>query len=486
MLIAASTPSNPIVALLVGGLLFLAGRPIIKRTADSEGGNAWLVKVMTASLVLHLLAAPGQIFVVDHFYHGIADWIRYDTQGGILAPEFRHFDFSTANANLRGIVNDGSVSIAAGIVMAIVGNNQLASFFVFAWLSFLGTTYFYRAFRITFPQCAEAQRRYALMIFFLPSIIFWTADVSKEAIMISSLGIITLGTAKVLKRQRGGFVLIVIGASVGFLIRPNELVVIMAAFSVALFMRPGEKRAGSGLKRVGGLLLMSAILVASVVFTIKYLFHGGSVSLSSTATDNSGTGAGFGSSGVPHSTNPLLIWENAYSILFDPLPINAVGTGEYVASLENMVIIGLFIWSWRNFRISIRAAFAQPYIMMCLVYCVGFIYAFASLDNLGLIARERTLLFPYLLVLLCIPRTPKGKIPEYDWEYKRKMRKLRKQNPQMVTDVIARNRGRKPSGETVVRGPVVPLGWAERQAKAQAATTGSSLDGAGSAPDPPD
>ena len=46
--------------------------------------------------------------------------------------------------------------------------------------------------------------------------------------------------------------------------------------------------------------------------------------------------------------------------------------------------------------------------MMCTIYSVLFVYAFAALGNLGLIARERTLLFPFFLVLLCIPRTPKG------------------------------------------------------------------------------
>ena len=39
------------------------------------------------------------------------------------------------------------------------------------------------------------------MLFFLPSVIFWTADVSKEAIMMLSLGVMAYGAAKVLVRR---------------------------------------------------------------------------------------------------------------------------------------------------------------------------------------------------------------------------------------------------------------------------------------------
>ena len=203
MIALVHTPSNPIVALLIALILFGISRPIIRRVAIAEA-NPWLVRIMTASLILHLLAAPAQIFVVNHFYHGVADWLRYDKQGSILGPEFRSFNFSFANANVRGIVNDGSVSIATGIVMAIVGVNQLGTFLVFSWLAFLGTIMFYRAFTLTFPGAYAGHRRYAIMLFFLPSMIFWTADVSKEAIMLLSLGLVAYGAAKVLVRRREG------------------------------------------------------------------------------------------------------------------------------------------------------------------------------------------------------------------------------------------------------------------------------------------
>ena len=184
-------------------VLFGLGRLIIKRVAYAEGSE-WLVRIMTIGLILHLLAAPAQIFVVQHVYHGIADWTRYTHQGAILAPNFHHFDFTLAGANLRQIVNDGSVSIATGIVMAIVGVN-LAGHLPGLQLALVGrAVFFYRAFTLTFEGAEH--RRYALMLFFLPSLIFWTADVSKESIMMLSLGLVAYGGAKIFARRRGGFI----------------------------------------------------------------------------------------------------------------------------------------------------------------------------------------------------------------------------------------------------------------------------------------
>src|SRR5579872_6280024 len=100
-LLGVALPSNPIVGLAIAGLLFAIGRPVIRRTAYAEN-NPWLVRVLTASLILHLLAAPMQIWVVDHFYNGVADWLRYDNVGSVLASSYRHFDFSVPGRQLVG------------------------------------------------------------------------------------------------------------------------------------------------------------------------------------------------------------------------------------------------------------------------------------------------------------------------------------------------------------------------------------------------
>jgi len=72
-----------------------------------------------------------------------------------------------------------------------------------------------------------------------------------------------------------------------------------------------------------------------------------------------------------------------------------------------------------------HAARSKPFIMMCLVYSLAFCYAFAALGNLGLIERERTLLFPFLMVLMAFPLSPKDEPPKYAWEQRSPKRRNR-------------------------------------------------------------
>ncbi len=419
-MLVAALPSDPWVALAVAVVLFALGRQVIRRTAHAEG-SPWLIGIMTIGLVLHLLAAPTQLFVTDHLYHGIADWTRYTHQGFILGPEFRHLNFTLAGAQVRQIVNDGSVSIACGIVMAIVGNNVIATFLVFSWLSFIGAIFFYRAFTLTFAGANH--RRYAYIIFLLPSLIYWTADVSKEAIMTFALGLTAYGAAKILARQRGGFSLVIPGVVIGYFIRPNELLLVLAGFAVAMMIpNAGARRNLGGLRRLLSLLFLATLLGVSIFLTLHYLRGGSGVSLNKVNSNNQGTGLGLGSSGVPYSTNLATYPRDIYEVLFNPLPYNFHGAGEFVAAAENTLLIGLILISLRQLRMVARAAFARPYVMLCLTYSATFLYAFAALGNLGLIERERTMLLPFLMVLFCIPRAPRGQPPRYEWELKRRAR----------------------------------------------------------------
>jgi hypothetical protein len=414
--------SSPIAIVIVAVVLFVISRPIIHRVASAEA-KPWLIRIMTISLILHLLAAPAQVYVVNHFYGGVADFLRYDNKGAILAPGFRHLHFSIASANVGGIVNNGSVSIAAGIVFAIVGINQIAGFLVFSWLAFLGTILFFRAFSLTFA--GADQRRYAYLLFLFPSLIFWTADISKESIMMLSLGVTSYGAAKVLARKRGGFLLVLLGVAIGILIRPNELLVAMGGFTVAMLVgQSGVQRTASGAgRRFLRITFFGSLLGLSIYLTLHYLHSsGGSFSLQQTAHDNNGPGAGFGSSGVPYSTSLATYPRDIYYVLFDPLPVTAHSTSQFIAALENSFIVAVILLSLRQIRMVPRAAIARGYVMMCVVYSLGFMYAIAALGNLGLITRERTMLFPFLLVPLCIPLSPRGQRPRYEWELRRRDR----------------------------------------------------------------
>lgn len=421
----AELRSEPVVVVLVLLILVGVAVPIARRMGRVEG-DPRLTKLLMAALFLHFLGSCLTIFIDNHVYHGVADFNQYVHIGAIASSNFRSFHFTLQGTGIKTPVGDGSVSIAAGVVFAIVGVNELATFFVFGFLSWLGTIFFYRAFCTTFPE--GGHRRYALMLFLLPSLLYWTSDVSKEAIEMLALGVATLGVARVMVRKRRGYPLILLGAAMGIATRPDEFAILFAAFTVALFFRPRTARqATRALQRLGTLAFLFLVLGVTVVLTAKFL-HSNSSGVHSLSgllnkAHNNNSGAQLGTTNVPYSSDPLFFPRDIYYVLFDPLPITARSLTQLIAAGENTVILVLVLTSLRRLRLVWRAGRERAYVILCTFYSLAFIYAFAALANLGLITRERTLLFPYLLVLLAIPMAPKGKPPVYRWEKRRPKRR---------------------------------------------------------------
>jgi hypothetical protein len=429
------------VAILVAAVLVWLGMIIARRVSERDPWPA-LRTVMIVSVFLHLVCAPLQIFVVHHFYGGVADWLRYDHQGALMADNLRHGHFTFSGTTIgQKFINDGSVSFYGGIVMTLIGPNQLGAFFVSAWLAFVGTVFFYRAFAVTFP--GVDRRFYAKLIFLFPSILFWTADVGKEAVMLFALGLTAYGMAQIFVGIRRGYLYALIGGALGIIIRPNELAILVGGFAIAMVVRslygvqtPGDPpRRRGGLRTIGSFVFVGAA-VALVAYEASHLLHplttnghgGITGALSNLSKGNTGTGAGFGSSNIPYSPNPLTYPRDVYTVLFDPFWFNAGSVTQIIESVENTLIFGVLIYSMARLRYLFRVCAQRPYVLMALIYSLLFIYAFAALGNLGLITRERTLLLPLLFVVLAFPVARAGERP-YPWQVRRAKHKKTRLGP---------------------------------------------------------
>jgi hypothetical protein len=391
-----------------------------------------LYKVMVASVVLHILCAPGQILVVDHFYGGVADWTRYVHQGALLSSNWRNGHFMIAGSGIHGLLGDGAVSIAGGVIMTVFGPDKLAAFFVSAWLAFVGTVFFYRAFAVTFPEANR--KRYALLVLLFPSLLFWTADVSKESIMLVAFGLAAYGMALILRSETRGYLYAVLGGALALVIRPNELVVLVIGFAVAMLVRAVSSRDPSRPRNPIRMVAAFVFVAGAVVVTGIYASHfvhalGGSGlstnTLSTLRKNNQGAGAGFGSSNVAFSSNPLWYPRDIYTVLFDPLPFSAHSVTQLFAALENLLILAVILLSFRQLRHLLRASIQRPYVLAALFFTAVHIYAFAALGNLGLITRERTLVLPFLFVALAIPIAQEGEVP-YPWQLRRGLRLMQR------------------------------------------------------------
>ena len=132
------------------------------------------------------------------------------------------------------------------MVYSLMGPSRLGGFLVYSFIGFWGLFLFHRA------ALHRAARRAAnvatpLLVFFLPSLVFWPSSIGKEAVMMLSLGVCAYGAARILERAAAGA-----GSrsppesDSGYMVRPHVAVVVLAALAVAiLFRRRRGQPAGS-------------------------------------------------------------------------------------------------------------------------------------------------------------------------------------------------------------------------------------------------
>ncbi len=102
---------------------------------------------------------------------------------------------------------------------------------------------------------------------------------------------------------------------------------------------------------------------------------------------------------------------DVYTVLFDPLPFSAHSITQLFAAAENTLILLVVLSSLPRLRFLPRVCMQRPYVFMALIYSVIFVFAFAALGNLGLITRERTLLLPFLFIVLAFPVAIRERLP---------------------------------------------------------------------------
>jgi hypothetical protein len=93
------------------------------------------------------------------------------------------------------------------------------------------------------------------------------------------------------------------------------------------------------------------------------------------------------------------------TVLFRPFPGEVRSAQGLLTSLEGLTLLGLCLLATRRFVRLPLEILRRPYAAFALVYTFAFVYAFSSVVNFGILARQRAQLLPLVLVLLCIPRS---------------------------------------------------------------------------------
>jgi hypothetical protein len=256
-------------------------------------------------------------------------------------------------------------------------------------------------------------RRYALLIFLWPSMLYWPSSVGKEAIMTFGAGIASYGAARLFRRQLVGIPMIVFGVWAAFMIRPH--IGLTLAISTGLAMIFARGRGDSASVTAGKLVAALALVVIGGVLMgrtasflgVDSLNSSGIESALNSTTDQTSQG---GSEFSPvKADNPVRFPAAIGTVLLRPFPNEAHNIESFGTSIEGIVLLLLFASSWRRLKKLPRALLNEPYVMYAMAATLMFCFIFSYVANFGLLARQRTQIFPFLFVLVAFIPDPRPK-----------------------------------------------------------------------------
>jgi hypothetical protein len=294
----------------------------------------------------------------------------------------------------------------SGIVFAATQPTVLHGFLLFALLAYFGAYLALRGFTIAFPD--GDRRRYALLIMLTPTMLFWPSSISKDSWLVFGLGVGIYGAARIYRRLAGGYWLAVVAAVAIYLVRPHMAALFAVAAAIGFVVRTRDVDVKRGATAwILGMVILSAGAGYALATYDEFLpkdetVEGSTLDQVLSATERQTRLGGSEFESRPVET-PVDFFHALATVPFRPFPHEVGNLQALLASLEGLALLGLAVLSFRRFRQLPRILLRRPFVAFATAYSLGFIVAFANVGNFGILARQRTQLFPLFLVLLCLP-----------------------------------------------------------------------------------
>jgi hypothetical protein len=410
LILMESTPYDIWGGLLIAPVLVVFTVPALRQQAMREG-DPKLAKLLYWGLALKLSGAVARYVLGFVIYDNKGDAFKYHLDAIPLGQGWAsgHVDLGTALETPESFIT----SVTA-IGQVVVRPSVLASFLLFSWLAFWGLFWFYRAFQLAVPE--GRARTYAKLLFFLPSLLFWPSSIGKEAWMLFTLGLVSLGVAHLLTGERArGIVPLGIGLLGAAAVRPHFAGIAAIAIAGAFVIKKPSRSLGQLAPVVKLVTLAGVVLVAAFFLqrTEDFLARSG-LPVDGGLTSVAGVRDALGQASVqteqggsefhaPGLTTPGGAILSVGTVLFRPLPFEASDPQILMAALEATFLLVLVCVRFRWLVAAVRSIRREPYVAYLIAFLIGGVLVLSSVANFGILARQRTLLLPALLILVSIP-----------------------------------------------------------------------------------
>jgi hypothetical protein len=389
--------------------------------------------VLLAGLLMRPLGATLRWAILQFYYNGSGDASRYfgrgRTHAALLwqgAPDpFWDVFFRSA----RSWQGTRFVEATSAMVVSVIGPTKVGAFMFFGLFAMIGLVAFGVAFARACPEASAA--RYLGWILLFPSLLYWPSSVGKEAIILMGLGLATMGFIG--KRGRINWGVLLIGIFFVYAVRAEVAAVTVMSFAISHWLsfsgRWTAARAGQAM----------VIAVASVVGLTFFLRSAGVEALDAdglTQYVESSTGRDLQGGSAIEAVD-VSVWGLPVALVnttLRPFPWEAGSSLAFLSGIEIWALWGILWLRRRNVLRALREWRSNPLLRIALPFIILYSVALGMmLANLGVIARQRVFIFPFLFLLAeALPHAARAGARTWQTVRARQPRRLAAPGPEEV------------------------------------------------------
>jgi hypothetical protein len=378
----------------------------------------------------HVFAVAAQFWILREVYHG-GDSLTYhgyasnlaamvDDDPGTYVPEVLKLVLQIPARLPWPVLGEGqatgSMTVIVTLLELLTGRNPYAVAILIALGSTIGELYLYRTFRETLPR--EYHRRLLIATCLIPSVVFWSSAILKEAVVLVFLGPLVYSTHRVLNgRMRALPIGLVSFAMIG-LVKPYILFAFVAGAAVWLYAHRSIARDGRVVIRPAWAVVALVLAVAGVIWLGQLFPRFAADQLLDEVVDEQGIGTRMrgGSAfdllgGMDRSAESqvLLAPFALFNAWFRPSLLDAHNAQAALSALETtvlMVLGGHALFTTSPMEL-VRRIFGRPVLLFGLMFALALgVGVGLTSSNFGSISRYRMPLVPFLAAIVVIWQVP--------------------------------------------------------------------------------
>jgi hypothetical protein len=303
------------------------------------------------------------------------------------------------------------------------GNNFLTTGLIFAWLSYGGIFRLFLLFNELFPGM---EKKFAIAILYMPSVIFWGSSILKDTITFSAscwMIFAFYNLAIKPKKPIRNLVILILSAFIIISIKPYIFVAFLPGITLwaAYFRILKIKSAFFRLVLGPGIILVGVVISAAIFVTFSKSFgEYGSIDAAvnkAVVTKNDLTRAEYGKNSfdigkIDGSVSGLLSKFPAAVIagLFRPFLWDASNPIMLFSALENTFLLLMFLRVFfKNGLQFFPRIFGNPVLVLSFVFSIFFAFALGiTTANFGALVRYKIPAIPFFLSMLYILDRPQS------------------------------------------------------------------------------